>query len=346
MHRDRELRLGTRGSQLALWQANEVAARLAAGGALPCRIVVIKTSGDRLQDAPLSEVGGKRLFVKEIEDALQRGEIDLAVHSSKDMPAALAEGLLVGGVLLRDDPRDAVVLPIGAEGEAQRAKGQGQRAGGEGHRAEGEGQKAQFERIEDVLAALGAAPSIGTGSVRRVAQLAQVFAGATFAPVRGNVETRLRKLDEGQYHALVLAAAGLRRLGFERRVSLAIPPSICVPAPGQGIVAIEIRADDEPVRKAVGGITDTMAGAALTAERALVSALGGGCQTPIGAFASPLDRETIELMAVVAAPDGSASIRASGRAAVREAEALGGRVARELIAQGADRILAECAMGD
>ena len=317
----RELRLGTRGSQLALWQANAVAAGLAGMGGPPCRIIVIKTSGDQLQHAPLSDAGGKRLFVKEIEDALQRGEIDLAVHSSKDMPVDLADGLTIGAVLPREDPRDAVVLPV---------------------RAEGTGTRVQFEHIEDLVAAVGRAPSIGTSSVRRVAQLIRVFRAARFVPVRGNLETRLRKLDEGRYGALVLAAAGLRRLGLQDRVSLALSPTICVPAPGQGIVAIEVRADDEPVRRAVGGITDIMAGAALTAERALVKGLGGGCQTPIGALASPIDGETIELVAVVATLDGTASIRASGRDTAREGEALGARVARELVALGADKILAAC----
>lgn len=313
MARDRELRLGTRGSQLALWQAGAVAARLAERGTV-CRIITIKTSGDRLQDAPLSDAGGKRLFVKEIEEALQRGEIDLAVHSSKDMPVALADGLLVGAVLPREDPRDAIVLGAGHSG---------------------------LHTIESVRQTLGPAPKFGTSSVRRIAQLARAFAGATFLPIRGNLDTRLRKLDEGQYGALVLAAAGLLRLGLDTRVSLALPPSICVPAPGQGIVAIEIRADDELGRQAVGVIADAEAGAALTAERALVAALGGGCQTPIGALATPIDRETIELVAAVASPDGRESIRASGRGAARDGQALGARVARDLIGQGADRILAE-----
>ena len=180
MARDRELRLGTRGSRLALWQANAVATRLAEQRAPPCRIVVIKTSGDRLQEAPLSDAGGKRLFVKEIEDALQRGEIDLAVHSSKDLPVDLADGLLVGAVLPREDPRDAMVLPARAPDAVQ-----------------GSG----LESIEELRAALGPTPSVGTSSVRRVAQLARVFAGARFLHIRGNIDTRLRKLDEGQYSA-------------------------------------------------------------------------------------------------------------------------------------------------
>jgi hydroxymethylbilane synthase len=316
--RDHELRLGTRGSPLALWQANEVASRIRETGGPPCRIVVIKTSGDRLQDAPLSEVGGKRLFVKEIEDALARGDIDLAVHSSKDMSVALPDGLTIAGVLAREDPLDAVVLPVKPDDP-------GPRVGG----------------VDALAAALGRAPSIGTGSVRRVAQLARLVPGARFSPIRGNLDTRLRKLDEGEHDALVLAAAGLRRLGFASRISLTLPATACVPAPGQGIVAIEIRGDDDAVRRAVGPVNDDLADAALTAERAVVSGLGGGCQTPIGALASSLDRETIELVAVVAAVDGSRTVRAAGRAARADAAALGARIAQQLVAQGADEILAE-----
>jgi hydroxymethylbilane synthase len=314
-----ELRLGTRGSQLALWQANTVAARIAASGGPSCRIVVIKTSGDRLQDAPLSEVGGKRLFVKEIEDALLHGEIDLAVHSSKDMPALLPEGLIIGAVLPREDPLDAVVLPV-------RAKGLGLRA---------------VTSIDDLVAALGQSPSIGTGSVRRVAQLTRLFPGAEFQPIRGNLDTRLRKLDEGAHHALILAAAGLRRLGFASRISFALPVDACVPAPGQGIVAIEVREDDAGVRRALMGIDDAAAAAALTAERALVQALGGGCQTPIGALASPEDGDTLYLVAAVVAVDGSSAVRGHVRGTRAEAAALGARLGAQLIADGADGILLE-----
>jgi hydroxymethylbilane synthase len=262
-----ELRLGTRGSQLALWQANAVAAKIAAAGGPMCRIVVIKTSGDRLQEAPLSEVGGKRLFVKEIEDALLRGDVDLAVHSSKDMPAALPEGLTIAAVLPREDPLDAIVLPVNANSPA-------------------------ITSVDDLVGVLGQTPSIGTGSVRRISQLTRLFPGARFTPIRGNLDTRLRKLDEGQHDALVLAAAGLRRLGFGSRISFALPPDACVPAPGQGIVAVEIRDGDTRVQTAVAGIDDASAGAALIAERALVSALGGGCQTPIGALARPAGGDT------------------------------------------------------
>jgi hydroxymethylbilane synthase len=312
-----ELRIGTRGSQLALWQAKTVAAQLAAAGAPPCRILVIKTTGDRLQDRPLSEAGGKRLFVKEIEDALLSREIDLAVHSSKDMPAVLPNGLTIAGVLPREDPHDAVVLPLGLQ-------------------AEGLG-------LSALMNLLGATPLIGTGSVRRVAQLLNVFPRATFANVRGNVDTRLRKLDAGEHHALVLAAAGLRRLGFGTRISMTLPTEVCVPAPGQGIVAVEIRADDDKTRTCVQKINDTAAAAALDAERAVVETLGGGCQTPVGALATIADSATLELelIGVVASLDGARVIRASARAKKEDAVELGMRVGHELIAKGAGEILAE-----
>jgi hydroxymethylbilane synthase len=312
-----EFRLGTRGSQLALWQANTVASRIAATGGPPCRIVVIKTSGDRLQEAPLSQVGGKRLFVKEIEDALMRGDVDLAVHSSKDMPARLPDGLVIAGVLPREEPLDAVVLPRRTD--------------------------AALTGVTDLVAQLGESPSIGTGSVRRIAQLIRLMPGARFEPIRGNLDTRLRKLDEGAHDALVLAAAGLKRLGFGDRISLALPASACVPAPGQGIVAIEIRAGDAHMRHAVARISDAAAAAALAAERALVEALGGGCQTPVGALATAVGADELELVAAVVALDGSRAVRGHERAPRHDAAALGSRVGAQLLRDGADGILAEAA---
>jgi len=313
----RELRIGTRGSQLALWQANTVAARIAAAGGPACRINVIRTSGDRLQDAPLSEVGGKRLFVKEIEDALLRGDVDLAVHSSKDMPARLPAGLAIAGVLPREDPLDAVILAPG-------------RALSVAHAA-----------VDGLVAALGQTPTIGTSSVRRVAQLLRIFPRARFVPIRGNLDTRLRKLDTGEYDAIILAAAGLRRLGFASRISATLPADACVPAPGQGIVAIEIKESDDAVRKIVSAVNDAAAGAALAAERAVVDALGGGCQTPIGALALPVGAEEIDLMAVVVSLDGCRAVRAHLRGDRRDAAALGARVGADLLADGAGEILAE-----
>jgi len=332
-----ELRLGTRGSPLALWQAHAVAARIAETGGPSCRIVIIKTSGDRLQEAPLSEVGGKRLFVKEIEEALLRHDIDLAVHSSKDMPVVLPDGLAIAGVLPREDPRDAVVLPASA-GIRDAALAIDDPATHDG--ATGDG-AIETLRMDELTSRLGRAPSIGTGSVRRIAQLWSLFPGARFAPIRGNLDTRLRKLDAGEQQALVLAAAGLRRLGFASRISLTLPAAVCVPAPGQGIVAMEIRDEDDAARRAVAPIDDAAAGAALRAERALVEALGGGCQTPVGALASPLDDATLELVAVVASLDGRRAVRGSARAARKEAAVLGRSVARQLIAGGAADILAD-----
>jgi hydroxymethylbilane synthase len=188
------LKLGTRGSQLALFQADTTASLLKTHAGIDCEITVIKTSGDRLAEAVLSEIGGKRLFVKEIEDSLLAGDIDLAVHSSKDLPALLPTGLAIGAVLPREDPRDAVVLPAG-----RAAAG-----------------------VDGVKALLGPAPRIGTSSVRRIAQLLPLFPGARFVPIRGNLDTRLRKLDSGDYDALVLAAAGLRRLQHAHRISTAL----------------------------------------------------------------------------------------------------------------------------
>ena len=301
------LRLGSRGSHLALFQARLVAERIQAAGGPTCEIVVIKTSGDRLQAAPLSAIGGKRLFVKEIEDALLGGDIDLAVHSSKDMPALLPDGLEVGAVLEREDPRDALVLP---------------------QRPEPRAQSPELVR-----------PRIGTGSVRRIAQLRKRFPGAEFLNVRGNIDTRLRKLDAGEYDLLVLAAAGLRRLGFGARISVSVPLEECVPAPGQGIIAIEIRGDDEATRKAVARVNDAGALQALAAERALVTALGGGCQMPIGGIALPAGEADLEMHAVVASFDGARIIRYKKMGTRTNAPALGREVAEALLAQGASEIL-------
>jgi hydroxymethylbilane synthase len=311
-----ELRLGTRGSQLARWQADAVAARLQEAGGPACRLVVIRTTGDRLQEAPLSEVGGKRLFVKEIEDALLKNEIDIAVHSSKDMPVLLPDGLAIGAVLAREDPFDALVMPLNAR-------------------------LASDAPFEGVLRVLGSTPMLGTSSVRRVAQLTRLLPDARFVPIRGNLDTRLRKLDEGQYDAIVLAAAGLRRLGMAGRISARLPASACVPAPGQGIVAVEIRETDKRAADAVHLIDDSLAHAALDAERAVVQALGGGCQTPVGALALPAPEGSLELTAVVVSLDGSRALYATGRGKREDAASLGGRVGAQLLADGAGAILAD-----
>lgn len=314
----KSLRLGSRGSQLALLQANMVADRLRAAGGPSCEIVIIKTSGDQQVDVPLSQIGGKRLFVKEIEDALLAGTIDLAVHSSKDMPAELPDGLAIGAVLPREDPADALVLP----GPAQRPPKGG-----------------RYESLDQLRAQLPASPRIGTGSVRRIAQLISLLPGARFDNVRGNLDTRLRKLDAGEYHLLVLAAAGLRRLGATARISMTLPLTDCVPAPGQGIIAVEVRADDGDTRKAVRPIDDAESAAALDAERALVRALGGGCQLPIGAVALPSGPASLELMAVVASLDGTRVIKCRKTGSKSAAAALGADVGAALLKDGAAEIL-------
>jgi hydroxymethylbilane synthase len=305
----RLLRLGTRGSQLALWQARTVAHHLEAHGTA-VELVIIKTSGDRLAEAPLADVGGKRLFVKEIEDALLAGTIDFAVHSAKDMSVALPDGLTLAGTLTREDPRDALILPDGKVAE----------------------------NLADAIDAMGDYPTIGTGSVRRSAQLSMLLPRARFTQIRGNVDTRLRKLDGGGFEALVLASAGLKRLGLGSRISVAISPEDCVPAPGQGIVAIETRADDRAARDAVATITDRAAGESLEAERALVSALGGGCQLPVGAVALH-EGQDLDMHAVVASIDGRRSIKRRARGPASDPAALGRRLADELTNSGAIEIL-------
>jgi len=305
------LRLGTRGSELALVQANAVAALLTARAGVRCEIVVIKTSGDRLAEASLAQIGGKRLFVKEIEDALLAGDVDLAVHSSKDMPAVLPTGLHIGAVLPREEPLDALVLPGGTASLS----------------------------LQEIEGALGREPRIGTSSIRRVAQLARHFPGATFLPVRGNLGTRLRKLDAGEYDALVLAAAGLRRLGRTDRISATIPVDVCVPAPGQGIIAVEIRDHDARVKEVVAQVDDPDAAAALRAERAVVTRLGGGCQMPIGALAAMRSRE-LAVRGVVISPDGTRMVDGNSEGASADAERLGIEVADQLLRRGAGDILA------
>jgi hydroxymethylbilane synthase len=337
------LRIGTRGSQLALWQARTVAAALEARGEAT-EIIVIKTTGDRLSEAPLSEAGGKRLFVREIEEALLRNEIDLAVHSAKDMPVISAEGLDIAAVLPREEPWDALVLPVlaaatAADGaEADRAADAGvSRPVANANVVIAEGS------IEQVLAQLGPGATVGTSSVRRVAQLRRAMPDATFAPIRGNLDTRLRKLDEGQYDVLVLAAAGLKRLGAGDRISARLPMEICMPAPGQGAIAVQTRQDDEAVRARVEAIGDRATAIALAAERALVDRLGGGCQTPIGALARPLASapDTLDLHAIVISLDGRRLLRASAPGPAADPAALGARVGEQLLAQGASDILAE-----
>lgn len=304
------LKIGTRGSALALYQARTVASALQAHGA-SAEIVVIRTSGDRLADAVLSEVGGKGLFVKEIEEALLRREVDLAVHSSKDLPNELPPELGIRAVLPRADPRDALVLPAGS------------------------GAPADFQTLAPRLTTM---PPIGTSSVRRIAQLRRALGGGRFLPVRGNLDTRLRKLDTGEYGALVLAAAGLLRLEYGARISAFVPLDVSIPAPGQGIIAIETRRDDASTNPMVAALDDAEAAVALTAERAVVARLGGGCQLPIGAHAE-VHGDRLRLQALVIAPDASREARTSVEGPSGSAEALGRQAADVLLANGGDEIL-------
>jgi len=289
----RTLTLGTRGSALALWQARTVAGLLEASGAR-VELAIIRTEGDRLQQRPLTETGTKRLFVKEIEDALMRGDVDLAVHSAKDMPAVLPDGLDIAAVLPREDPRDALVL----------------------------GESVKVVDLAAAVAHLGETPVVGTSSVRRVAQLSGLLPQATFAPIRGNVDTRLRKLDAG----------------FAARISAAIPVEVCVPAPGQGIVAVEIRSDDDETRRALAPISDHPAAVSLIAERTVVEALGGGCQLPLGAIALHASGG-LQLYGVVASPDGRQVIRREATGPASDAAALGRQLADALAEGGARAIL-------
>ena len=295
--------IGSRGSQLALWQARHIAARLEALGE-QTRIEIIKTTGDKITDVPLAQVGGKGLFTKEIEEALLAGSIDLAVHSLKDMPAALPEGLTLAAFPEREDVRDALV--------------------------------------GRTLAELRSGDKVGTSSLRRAAQLHALGLGLVIETLRGNVDTRLRKLDEGQYDAVVLAAAGLRRLGWENRITELLDPAVMCPAAGQGALAIETR-DDGETRD--GGTAHEIARkldhaetrAAVTAERALLVVLEGGCQVPIGAHAR-LEGSSIHLRAIVASLDGRRVIRDS--LCGEEPIALGHELGRRLLAAGARDILA------
>jgi hydroxymethylbilane synthase len=287
--------IASRGSQLALWQARWVASQLTTAGH-PCRLEIIKTTGDKITDVPLAKVGGKGLFTKEIEEALLDGRAQLAVHSLKDLPTELPEGLVLAAVPQREDPRDAIV----------------------GRR----------------IAELRHGAKVGTSSLRRAAQLRQLRPDLLVESVRGNVDTRLRKLDEGQYDAILLAAAGLKRLGWGDRIAEILEPEQMCPAVGQGALAIETRAGSRDAAV----LDHAESHIAVMAERALLRALGGGCQLPIGAYATVAEGH-VRMLSVVAAPDGSEVIRASTAGASSEAEALGAALARELLGRGAQRIL-------
>ncbi len=297
------LRIGSRGSQLALWQANWVKSRLVGGGHT-VEIEIIKTTGDKVTDVPLAAAGGtKGLFIKEIEEALLEGRVHLAVHSLKDVPAELPAGLELVAIPEREDPRDAYVSRDGRP-----------------------------------LDALAADARVGTSSLRRAAQLRHRRPDLAVEALRGNVDTRLRRLDEGRCDAIVLAAAGLVRLGWQARITAYFSVEEMCPAIGQGALAIEARSEDSATRRALEPLEHRPTRLAVTAERALLARLGGGCQVPVAAFAE-LRENALHLRALVASPDGRRLLRAEGPG--DEPVALGHRVAEQLLAQGAEEILKE-----
>jgi hydroxymethylbilane synthase len=294
------IRLGTRGSTLALAQARSVAAALGAD----VEIVPMRTEGDRLADARLAVVGGKGLFVREIEEALRRGDVDVAVHSLKDLPAELPAGLTLGAFPAREDARDVLV-----------------------------------GRRPATVLTLAAGARVGTSSPRRRALLLSVRPDLTVAPIRGNVDTRLRKLGAGDWDAVVLAAAGLRRLGLTPEACEALDPEVFVPAVGQGIIAVQARLDDAATLARLAPIDDAPTRACALAERAYLARLGASCNTPMAAHAH-LAGSTLSMVAVVASEDGRQVLRASATAAAADAERLGRGLADTLLARGAAGITA------
>ncbi|MDQ3486751.1 MAG: hydroxymethylbilane synthase [Acidobacteriota bacterium] len=321
----RPVRIGTRGSALALWQARAVATALE-HDAIPSELVVITTRGDAKQDAPLSAIGGKGVFVAEIHDALRREDIDLAVHSAKDMAAVSPDGLTIAAVLAREDARDALVFPTAQRPIPKRPIVEGFSPGP---------WKLEVGSWELAHSFKGA---IGTDSPRRVAQLRRIYPQARFESIRGNVDTRLRKLDAGEADMLVLACAGLRRLGLADRISAPVAIVDCVPAPGQGIIAIEVRADDERSLAMARALNNREARTALAAEQAVVAALGGGCQLPLGVFAE-LRGNDLALRAVAASIDGSRIVHGETTGNSAAAVEIGTRLAQDLAARGAMELL-------
>lgn len=298
------LRIGTRGSALARAQANWVKAQIERQWPeARVSLEIIKTSGDRFVEASLQAIGGKGVFTKEIEEALLRGEIDIAVHSMKDLPTELAPGLAIIAIPEREDPRDVLVSRGGA-----------------------------------CLSELPAGARIGTGSLRRKAQLLFCRPDLVVAAIRGNIDTRLTKLDAGEAEALVLAAAGLKRIGREDRISEFLPGDICVSAVAQGALAIEAR-DEEALREELAFLDDVPTALEVQAERALLRRLGGGCYVPVGARAQVYG-ELMEINAIVADPTGNPLCKAELAGMAEKAEELGRELADRLLTQGAQQILA------
>lgn len=297
--------LGTRGSVLALWQANLVAQRIKTLFGIDVEIKKIKTKGDKILDSPLARIGGKGLFVKEIEMALERKEIDLAVHSMKDVPTELPQGLVIGAVLEREDPRDALIS----------------------RRGEG-------------LFSLPKGAVVGTSSLRRKAQIWSKRADLKLIDLRGNLDTRLRKLEEGQFEAMIVAFAGVKRLGRAERVTEVFKPEVMLPAVGQGAIAVEIREDDERMREIASQLDHEPTRRAVFSERALMRALEGGCQVPIGALAT-IKNGVLTLEAMIASLDGKRLIKGREEGKIDKAEEVGERLAERLLSEGGREILAE-----
>lgn len=301
-----EIVVGTRGSQLALAQTNlvmELIKERCAG----CSITVkkIRTTGDKILDSPLAKIGDKGLFVKEIEQALLSGDVDLAVHSMKDIPTEVPAGLKIAAALEREDPRDALVSRTGAP-----------------------------------LADLPTGAVIGTSSLRRKAQLLHLRPDFRFTDLRGNVDTRLKKLAEEELDAIVLSGAGLARLGLTDRITERIPPEVILPAVGQGSIALEVKADDTDMLELAQSLNHSATWQAVAAERALLRFLEGGCQVPLGALGEVHGRE-LTLSAAVAAVDGTKLVRDSITGSADKGEALGTELAGKLLDQGAQEILRE-----
>lgn len=297
-----KLVIGTRGSQLALWQANWVKDQLTALGH-EIEIRIIKTTGDKMKNIPLTRSGTKGLFIKEIEEALLDGSVDLAVHSMKDLPTDQPEGLVVGAVPEREDPRDVLISASGKRFDGLRTGAR-----------------------------------VGTGSLRRQSQLRKLRADLELVPIRGNLDTRLRKLDRGECDALVLAAAGVRRLGWRERIAEYFTSDQVCPAVGQGALAIECREGDKRAQDVFGALDHGPTHHAVRAERAMLRRLGGGCQVPIAAHAVAENGE-LKLTGVVADLEGKKVIRTLAHGPSGDPESLGARAAEDLLSQGAHEIL-------
>ncbi len=308
-----KLRFGTRGSKLALWQTRHIAEKLRdCVPGIEIEELLIKTLGDRVTDVPLFRVGGQGVFVAEIEKALQERRIDVAVHSLKDLPHVMADGLCLAAVTAREDGRDALISRTGLR-----------------------------------FAELPAGSAIGTSSLRRRAQLARRRPDLTFVDCRGNLDTRLRKLDEGEYDAILLAAAGLRRLGLADRMTELFAPGDLIPAAGQGMLGIQCRADDHALVKLLAKtLNDPVADSCATAERAFLHRLQGGCQTPMGVHAEPGEDTALRVTAFAASADGKTYYRSELAGLAVNAAELGCLAADDLLRQGAAEILSSMKNGE